>query len=248
MRPWLFRHEASCRPRDSMQGDLILFGSVRSGELPGALRIYNWTEPAVTIGHHQRSFSFHDRGLDLPVLRRPTGGGAVLHVDDITFSMSTPFTSAIPGGVAECSIVISRVFAAALNQCGVVADIHGGSHEFSPVCFARPSPVELVSGTGKIMGLALARKGSFLLAQGVIPLRVDRLLSERVFGTGGLPECMGILDMCPDFSLETFLACLCESLASHLGVRLDERLMGEENDNREDRCNVKPGLDALLDG
>ena len=218
MTPWLFLHEPACPPSLAMARDLALFGAVRQRSIPGFLRVYNWSEPAVTVGHSQNSFSFHDSDLALPLLRRPTGGGAVLHVDDITFSISTPLGAAVPAGVLECSGLISKVFACALRQCGLETALRGGGHEFSPVCFARPSPVELVSGTGKVMGLALARRSGTVLAQGVIPLRVDRDLTRRVFGPGVLPECRGIVETCPDFALETFLAGLQESLAVHLGV------------------------------
>lgn len=241
MTSWLFRNETQCQPDLSMERDLSLFEAVRSGTLPGALRIYNWSEPAVTIGYHQKSFAPFDRSLVLPVLRRPTGGGAVLHVDDITFSISAPISTALPSSIAECSGTISQVFAAALSRCGLEATLHGGTHEFSPVCFSRPSPVELVVGAAKVMGLALARKGGFMLAQGVIPLRVDRGLAERVFGPGYLAAARGILDMCPVFNLKSFLDALKESFSSRLGVLFQERPQGYGENRRTDNGNIEPG-------
>jgi len=205
-----------------MARDLALSGAVTQRSIPGFLRVYNWSEPAVTVGRSQKSFSFHDSDLALPLLRRPTGGGAVLHVDDITFSLCTPLGAALPAGVLECSGLISKVIACALRQCGLETGLRGGRHEFSQVCFARPSPVELVSDTGKVMGLALARRAGVVLAQGVIPLRVDRDLTRRVFGPGVLPECRGIVETCPDFTLESFLTCLQESLAVHLGISFQD--------------------------
>ena len=240
MNPWLFLHEAECPPSLAMERDLALFDAVRERTVPGVLRVYNWTEPAVTTGYNQRSFTIHDKDLALPVLRRPTGGGAVLHMDDITFSISTPLEENVPQGILECSESISRVFASALRRCGLDTILQGGKHAFSPVCFARPSPVELVSGTRKVMGLALARKGGFMLAQGVIPLRVDPELTRRVFGPGTLPECTGILEMCPDFSLDTFLVSLRECLASHLGILLQERTQDDHKGHGTDEGEIEP--------
>jgi len=218
MTQWHLVLDGRCPSKRNMTRDAALFQSLIEKKHQGILRIYNWEEPAVTVGYHQKSFTLSDPNLTLPILKRPTGGGAVLHVDDITFSISTPLGAAVPAGVLECSGLISKVFACALRQCGLETALRGGGHEFSPVCFARPSPVELVSGTGKVMGLALARRAGVVLAQGVIPLRVDRDLTRRVFGPGVLPECRGIVETCPDFALETFLAGLQESLAVHLGV------------------------------
>ena len=241
MTPWLFLHEGNCPPALTMETDLELFEAVRAGAIKGSLRVYNWTEPAVTTGFHQKSFTFHDRDLVLPVLHRPTGGGAVLHGNDITFSICTPLGAAFPPGIPECSGYISRIFASALGLCGVEAGMKGGRHLSSPVCFARPSPAELLTDGRKILGLALARKGGFILAQGVIPLRVDRGLAERVFGDHDMPECRGILEMYPDFSPALFLVRLRECLASHAGVLLQESRQGDHEYHGTDQCEIEPG-------
>lgn len=241
MKVWLFLHEARCPAGLAMKKDLDLFDAVRGGTLQGAFRIYNWSEPAVTIGHHQKSFTFFDRETVLPVLRRPTGGGAVLHGDDITFSLCAPLDGALPSGIPECARTVSAVFASALRQCGMETSVRGGSHAFSPVCFERPSPQELVASGSKILGLALARTGRFMLVQGVLPLRVDRGLAGRVFGPGPGAGPRGIMDLCGDFCVEDFLVHLRQAFSLQLGVLLSERGDGDHHGGTEDQGKVEPG-------
>ena len=228
---WQLRFDGRCPPGLTMKKDLELFEAVRLGSVPGILRFYNWTEPALTVGFHQRSFPFNDPCLDIPIIHRPTGGGAVLHFDDITFSISTPRIGVFSGGIPESSRKISHVMKSTLALCGIETGVKGGRHAFSPVCFSRSSPSELLMGENKIMGLALLKKQGFLLVQGVIPLRVDRELSKRVFGNGLKDSARGVLDYVPDFSVSLFFQSLAESFASHLGILFYE--CNEDDDEHD---------------
>jgi len=223
MSAWQLLHDGRCQPLHTMERDLELFEALRGGKINGALRFYNWSEPALTIGFHQKHFTVHDTSLDIPVIQRPTGGGAVLHYDDITFGICAKATGALAGSIPDCSEIISRVFKGALHGCGIETEIKGGNHAFSSICFARPAPAELMIGENKIMGLALAKKGGFLLIQGVIPLRIDHELSIRAFGNGLQHSCKGILDYLPGFSDKLFFDYLRNSFFSELGVLLNER-------------------------
>jgi lipoate-protein ligase A len=219
---WQLLHDGRCQALHTMKRDLELFEALRKGTITGSLRIYNWVEPALTFGFHQKHFIVHDPSLDIPVIQRPTGGGAVLHYDDITFSICSKATGVLAGSIPACSELISRVFKSAFNCCGVETELKGGKHAFSPICFNRPSPAELVIGENKIMGLALVKKGEFLLMQGVIPLRIDKDLSIRVFGEGFQHPHKGLLHYHPHFSNKLFFDYLMKCFISELGVLLDE--------------------------
>jgi len=236
---WQLRSDGRCPPGLTMKKDLELFEAVRLGSISGILRIYNWTEPALTTGFHQESFAVNDPFLDIPIIRRPTGGGAVLHFDDITFSISTPQIGAFSGGILECSGNITHVMKSTFRGCGIETEAKGGRHAFSPICFLRPSPAELMIGENKIMGLALAKKEGFLLMQGVIPLRVDQELSERVFGNGLKNSVKGVLDYFPDFSEDLFFQSLIESFVSHLGILLDEGNKDDYEYHRTDERKIE---------
>jgi lipoate-protein ligase A len=219
---WQFLYDGRCPARSTIQKDINLFKEVRRGTVPGAFRIYNWSEPALTIGFHQKSFVFFDETLSIPIVKRPTGGGAVLHFDDITFSISAPARGALSGTILETSRNVTALFQESLKGCGLNTHIQDMGHQYSPICFARPSPVELMIGENKLMGIALAKKGGFILIQGVIPLRVDHVLSERVFGKGAQQPMKGIFDYKSDFSEKLFFNSLCKGFISHVDVLLHE--------------------------
>jgi lipoyl(octanoyl) transferase len=200
MTGWHLVREGRCPSKENMERDLNLFRSVMNGSRQGVFRIYNWDEPAITTGHHQKKFTPHDPTLVIPIVPRPTGGGAVLHLDDLTFSISAPGDSPFPGGVTGACRAISGIFARAMKACGLDVEMRGDSTAFSPVCFMRSSPVELCIRGKKILGMAVFRKSGFLLVQGVIPLRVDTDLAPRVFGEP--PDVEGLCDLFPGFDPE----------------------------------------------
>jgi lipoate-protein ligase A len=215
---WHLVCEGRCPSLLNMDRDLSLFRSVMNGSLPGVIRFYNWDEPAITTGHHQKNFTPSDRDLSLPVVKRPTGGGAVLHLDDLTFSISTPEKGAFSRGIVEACRVISRAFAQALQGMGIQARIQGENTSFSPVCFRRSSPVELCLGNEKILGLALLRRKGYLLVQGVLPLSTDHGLAQRVFGSEGTTGTRGICSHAPWFTPEEFIPRLVAALSPEVDI------------------------------
>lgn len=220
MTQWRFIIDGKCPARSNMDRDLEYLDHVIQGRAVGILRIYDWDEPAVTIGRHVRQFSLFDPISDIPVILRPTGGGAVLHKDDITFSLSVPERGSFSEGITHSYLHISRIFAQALNKCGMQVHMEGKREQFSRVCFDRSSPEELVFAGRKILGLALLRCRGCLLFQGVMPLRIDKGLMESAFGPGAAQNSIGILDAFPGFQYGMFLEYLSQSFASEMGVLL----------------------------
>ncbi len=209
------------RPSESnMPRDLELFEEVRRGTLGGCLRIYNWQTPAITIGCHQKGFHPFDASFDIPVHQRPTGGGAVLHVDDITNSIIAPLKGLCAAGITQTYAAIAVVFAQALRRCGLDVGVGESAPGFSEVCFARTAPVELRLDGVKIMGAAQLRRGGLLLQQGVIPLRVDSDLLVRAFGHGLRSD--GILDFLPRFSVREFIEYLKTGFAERIDLNFEE--------------------------
>ena len=232
MTQWHLILEGRCPSRLNMARDLALFQSVLEGDHQGILRIYNWDEPAVTAGFHQKVFSPFDPTLSIPVVKRPTGGGAVLHVDDITFCIAAPESGPFSGIIGTCRQV-SSIFGSALRKCGLDVEIHGDDTAFSHVCFMRSSPVELCLQGAKVMGLALLRKHGHVLVQGVMPLSMDKKLTRRVFGGANEPGSMGIFDHAPRFSQEEFIGHLIGAFSSEMNISL---LQGSCDDNKQHDC------------
>jgi len=205
---------------NNMPRDMALFGEVGRGALAGCLRIYNWQTPAITIGCHQKGFRPYDADLDIPVYKRPTGGGAVLHVDDITYSIITPMKGLFALGIAETYAAIAGVFARALKKCGLDVQMGLSAPGFSEVCFARTAPVELRLEGVKLMGAAQLRQNGLLLQQGVIPRRIDSDLLAKSFGP--TLRSGGILDFLPAFSVREFIGYLKTGFTERIDLNFEE--------------------------
>lgn len=252
MNVWQLVLDGAHASRSNMAKDLAMFESVISGTRAGVLRIYNWSEPAVTFGFHQKSFTPSDPTAELPLLKRPTGGGAVLHGNDITFSLSVPAVGKFSRGIEQSCRTVTGIFATALQNCGLAAEMKGDCTAFSSICFRRSSPVELCIGGAKVLGLAALRKQGFMLFQGVMPLSVDAGLARRVFGAQGDPGLKGLCDHDPGFDENKFLACLTDAFASQADLLFSQCSGDDGQDHHDDEGEVhlrreKPGHEHLAE-
>jgi lipoate-protein ligase A len=141
------------------------------------LRVYAWTQPAVSIGYFQK----YPRHLALThaVVRRPTGGGLVYHVDDTTYTVVTPpghWLHKLSTGEAYCAL--HKAVAAAMSQGELASAETGGVQSVESrayECFANPVAGDVVAGGRKLAGAAQRRTRDGLLHQGSIAGRVDVL-------------------------------------------------------------------------
>lgn len=117
------------------------------------------------------------------VCRRSTGGGAVLHGQDLTYSIVAPHEGR---SVMECYSSVADALIAAFAVMGVAAEVAG--HEVSRpglACFAVPSGADLQVSGRKICGSAQARRGGWFLQHGSIPLRDVRHATAKLTGFVG---------------------------------------------------------------
>jgi lipoate-protein ligase A len=145
--------------------------------------LYSWEPAAFSLGFAQPFLDvdlklLRDRNWDL--VRRPTGGRAILHVDELTYSITAPLDeSTLTGNLLESYRTISRALLLALKVLGVTAN---GDKEYqtgmtsvmpNPVCFETPSNYEITAQGKKLIGSAQARKYGGLLQHGSLPLFGD---------------------------------------------------------------------------
>lgn len=129
---------------------------------PPTLRLYGWSPPGLSIGYFQEASPFREIPGHHVLVRRPTGGGAIYHRDELTFALTLD-TSLLPGSLADSYRVIHDAAAAALDRIGVTVRwaLDGVSSEQpanSPWCFANPCRSDLVdSSLRKILGSAQRR-------------------------------------------------------------------------------------------
>lgn len=139
-------------------------------------RLYGWHTPTLSLGYFQSIDTVdvqacHDHGID--IVRRPTGGRAVLHHDGVTYSLIAGLRL-FPASVAASYRSISQILIDGLQQLGLDAQWqrkHAKSE--SAVCFDTPAFAELTINGKKVSGSAQTRTKHALLQHGAIPLKLD---------------------------------------------------------------------------
>ena len=162
----------------NMALDEAISKSVRQKLSPPTLRLYQWDRPSVTIGYFQKISEINteycaEQGY--PVVRRDTGGRAVLHDAELTYSFSSPAKSSLfNGGLLENYAVISNALIEGLNLIGINAGIsfvkkRNSSHR-NPACFKSVSYGEVTVDEKKVIGSAQKKYSDGFLQQGSIML------------------------------------------------------------------------------
>jgi lipoyl(octanoyl) transferase len=164
----------------NMAVDSAILAAVERGEAPPTLRLYRWDPPCLSLGYSQ-AYSDIDLGLltanNWDVVRRPTGGRAILHIDELTYAVIGPKNDPrLAGNLMNSYQQISRALFDALSRMGLPVEVHAGKNpeaHHQPVCFENPSDFEITAAGKKIIGSAQARKKISLLQHGSLPLVGD---------------------------------------------------------------------------
>jgi len=152
--------------------------------------VYSWARPTLSFGRHQPASGLYDleriRAVGLDVVRRPTGGRAILHDREVTYSVTAPLDDAEP--LREAYSRINQILLEGLARLGVVAGLATPS-ERAPApsirpCFETPGVGELVADGAKLVGSAQWRDGGALLQHGSILVEDDQS-SLPSFAAGG---------------------------------------------------------------
>ena len=156
------------------------------------LRLYRWTRPTLSLGYSQRAEEF-DLGecarLGVEIIRRPTGGRAVLHGLEVTYSLVHPLEGM--GGVNESHRKIGEALALGLRKLGLAAELvkaERSSLASSAACLEVPSYSELTIAGRKVAGSAQVRNHLALLEHGSLPLELDLERLAAVLWPDGLPR------------------------------------------------------------
>lgn len=167
----------------NMAVDEALLERVYNQQSPPVLRLYAWAPPCLSLGYAQtikdvNLGQLHERGWQL--VRRPTGGKAILHTDELTYSVIAPTDEPrLKGGVLESYLRLSTAILAALRRLQLpvqAQELSPGSQASSdsgPVCFEVPSNYEITLNGKKLVGSAQARKKEGILQHGTLPLYGD---------------------------------------------------------------------------
>jgi len=165
---------------------------------PAAVRFYRWLPPAVSLGYAQaieREIDLRQcASLGIDVVRRPTGGRAVLHDHEVTYSVVIGGDDhRVSSGVLAAYLTISQAMIRGLSYLGISAELlplRRGvllpSDQASLVCFATPSSYAVAVGGRKIIGSAQRRAHDVIMQHGSIPLSWNLEKMRAVFGRSAL--------------------------------------------------------------
>ena len=180
MRQWRLIYDPPAAGAHNMAVDDAILASVLAGQAAPTLRLYAWSPPCLSLGYGQKStdVDFHrvaESGWH--VVWRPTGGRAILHADELTYSVALPAGHPLADGdIVESYRRISQGLVAGLSSLGLIphADRRTQTHGVSgPVCFETPSHYEITVNGRKLVGSAQVRRKGGLLQHGSLPLCGD---------------------------------------------------------------------------
>ncbi|MGB8167591.1 MAG: hypothetical protein WCF18_08870 [Chthoniobacteraceae bacterium] len=134
------------------------------------LRVYRWDRPAISFGYFEKFAALSGRAHEREMVRRWTGGGVVVHGDDVTYTLIAPAShpfARLPAG--ESYRQIHGAIALALRGNGVETSLAASSSaKISSGCFENPAEADVLAGERKVAGAAQRRTRWGLLHQGSI--------------------------------------------------------------------------------
>jgi lipoate-protein ligase A len=191
--PWRLLVEGALPGAANMARDVALLEAVAAGASAATLRLYGWDPPCLSLGRHQgaeaAALEFcRSEGID--VIRRPTGGRALLHHLELTYALAAPLgVGPLPRGLQGAYRAICGALVAALRGLGVAAELTPGevnlelpSPRSTVPCFEAPAGGEVVVGGRKLVGSAMRAHGGAVLQHGAILLDWDGRLQAGALG------------------------------------------------------------------
>ena len=193
MTTWRLLITPPARGAWNMAVDEAILEHIGRGESTPTLRLYTWTPACLSLGHAQSledvdMTRLKEHGWE--VVRRATGGRAILHTDELTYSVIAPSNEPrVEGSVLESYNRLAQALLLAVKSLEIPVEMkelagHASSvTQMNPVCFEVPSTYEITVNGKKLVGSAQARKKEGVLQHGSLPLTGDltRICQALVF-------------------------------------------------------------------
>jgi len=252
MRSWRVIDTGARHPAMNMAIDEALLQGYLHHDSPPTLRLYRWRPCGISIGYAQDPAAALDAGAcrraGVPVVRRVTGGGAIMHDRELTYSLvCSKEDLRIPARIVSSYRIIASFLTSFYRSLGLAASFaceaafpRGGERlgEPSCLCFAAKEKYDITIGGRKIGGSAQKRSGGAIFQHGSIPLAIDRkglrnlmadpAMAGSLAGAVSLEELLGAL---PD--ARELAARLVESFQRTFGVSMEA---GRLNDTEQVIC------------
>jgi lipoate-protein ligase A len=238
----------------NMAVDESILEHIGHGESIPTLRLYAWTPACLSLGHAQPftdvdMVRLKERGWE--VVRRATGGRAILHTDELTYSVIAPVNEPrVEGSVLESYNRLAQALLLAVKNLDVPVEMKEGKANDSgtpnPVCFEVPSTYEITVNGKKLIGSAQARKKEGVLQHGSLPLTGDltRICQALVFENESARENASkrLLERATTVesalgrgvSWENAAQAFVDAFEAQLGLRLERGELSESESRRAD--------------
>ena len=175
----------------NMATDQAILTACGEGKAPPTLRLYGWTEPTLTVGYAQKSDRDLDldrcRALGIPVVQRPTGGRALLHDKELTYSLVAPIPHPqFPSNLRAAFRRVSEALLLSLSGLGIsdakmTKPERASPNGRSPSCFSTLNHHEITVDNKKLIGSAQRRTSRSFLQQGSLWIDCDREQMNSLF-------------------------------------------------------------------
>lgn len=239
-----------------MAADVAVLEGIRANKGAPTLRFYRWTPPCVTLGKFQPAEGNvqldNCRRLGFDVVKRPTGGRAILHDHEVTFSVIVAEEHLPQAGasIMDSYRELGRALEAGMRRLGLTAELidrrataRGGDPASvnatgNPACFAAKARCDLMVNGRKIIGSAQMRKDGFILQQNSLPLKVNFPLWDDVFYRSDWQSVAqgGAVDLwsaaAREVGYDEVVDALRYGFTTALGIEFEESRLSEDEDRR----------------
>jgi lipoate-protein ligase A len=212
-----------------MAVDQALLESVQSDQLP-YLRLYQWIEPTISLGYFQQFVDReqHPGSLSCPVVRRTTGGGAICHDQEITYSLVIPVSQLPSQNCQHLYTLVHQTIIDQLQQHDIQGELRCLTDPVTAsqqpfLCFQRKAEGDILINSQKVAGSAQRRQHGVVLQHGSLLLSGSPLAPE----VAGITQLTGI-----KLSAQIWLQEWPQRLAQALGWKLTNAILGEEQEKR----------------
>ncbi|WP_413176209.1 biotin/lipoate A/B protein ligase family protein [Anabaena azotica] len=211
-----------------MAVDRWLLEQHESGKHSPTLRFYTWSPPAISLGYHQKKYpeywqnlrtNLTGQGEKLDLVRRPSGGRAVLHQGDLTYAV---VTSGLVGSRIQVYAKICEFLIQGWRSLGVELNYGqaGRGYIHNPNCFGTATGADLVLANGsKLIGSAQLRRGEAILQHGSILLDPDTDLFKQVFGKDAFTPVQLLQNFHQETVIEALIVAACDVFNMQIEVQ-----------------------------
>lgn len=215
----------------NMALDEAISEAVRQKSYPPTLRLYRWDRPSLSLGYFQKASDVdinycNQKGY--PLVRRQTGGRAILHDAELTYSFSASADSpAFNGSLLENYTVITRAMVMGLELNGIKAvasfSKRGAVGPKNPACFKTVSFGEITVNGKKVIGSAQKRYKDGFLQHGSILLSFDAKELSKVLGqndANNFDDIGALKDYASEISFNDLASSLKEAFEKTLNIKM----------------------------